>query len=255
MTYVMRPIGGLGTAGCTRQCLDGNCWDVCEPTAPPAPQTGGDARTVCVNLMNAWIGQNPQYKDCLSRAAREDIVATCMKWRDGRITLDAAKTEQDKIVRASCTPAFKSQCEKAYDAWAAANPTQAQCVTSKGRNDLIALCVEGKHDNWSQATAAKKWNAAITALCAAVPQPAPVPPAPVVTTPPAQPPPAPPPVPTTPEPTPQPVPAPVVYGPEGGGLDPNAMPQEESSGLRKWGPVVGVLLLVGAGLYVARKRK
>jgi hypothetical protein len=244
-------LSGLGAA-CTPQYLDYQCVGPCCPGAtptptPPAPTApvAQDPRVVCNNLFQHWIGKNPQYNACMTRADRDAIVNQCIAWQTKRTTLEAAEKKRIEILERACGATFRTACEKAYLAWASANPQLAACVNASGKETLIKLCIKAQSENWAQSKRTSEWNAAVkkVAVC-----PRPVPPAP--------PPPAPAPT-AAPPPPPPPAPDPYVEPPSVIMAEPEPEPEPQTdSGFRKWGPVLGLgLLIAGGAYYIGKKPK
>lgn len=250
--YNATRLRGLGVA-CSPQYLDYKCVYCCDPqpatTSTPTQPVSTDARTKCEALFQLWINANPQYNACLTHADRDAIVNQCIAWQTGRTTQANAEIVKAQIISKSCKALFRTQCEQQYQLWAQQNPAIAQCVSSTTKEQLIQLCIQGKIENWS---ADKSAAAAQQVLKGVVcPTPTPQPPAPV--TPPA----------TTAVTTPQPPLPPDPYvepgdnWPQGGSGDPygpidggDELSRQPQSALRKWGPILGVGLLIAGGIYM-----
>jgi len=216
--YVAQPVM-LGTA-CRPQILDHRCISCCDP--PPAPP----------DLRN----QNP-----------------------GR-TQTARPTPRPKAtIKARPTIEIRADCLKALYRWAQANPAKAQCFNRQDNIALSELCSRWGRGLITSAEYQKAFDELVARACARqVPRttirnlPPPPPPPPVQAR-------VPPPVPAPPTspvkvvvpPIDAPVPTTVATVPNGH-APPRAQQQTEPTMFRKWGPIAGVLLIVGGAVYLLR---
>lgn len=240
-------------AACIPQWLDHRCMSCCEPqpaTSPtPTMPVSQDSRLVCTKLFNLWLDEHPAYNECMKREERDSIIGQCIAWHQKRKTLAEAEAEKAKILEyGSCKQTFRLLCEEGYQSWANSNPKKAACQTSNGKEALLQLCIKAKQENWSATKFLTQWNDT-AARYSACPVPVPQPPPPPAL--PAQAAPPPPMPPVAEEALEQITGSPPVASPPSLYVPPLALPptQAEPSAFRKWGPVLGLALLIGGGAY------
>jgi hypothetical protein len=161
------------------------------------------------------------------------MLDTCKRVHAKTITPQVAKSLTQHLIEEPCV----SACEAQVIDWVNKNPDDAACVGEANFPVLVGLCMRWKDGSINPGRLQSELASMIHAGC---------PPAPPI------PEPAPPPPPAPPAPPPPPVPEAVT--PELTMYTPHA-PVTQPTGrgpLRKWGPVVGALLIVGGGIYLLR---
>lgn len=287
-----RTLVGLG-ASTPPQILDGDCKLHCfqgpVQTAPTATlqQTGlltGSAPMASTSTSTAtsipdqcgaylyqWAVANPQRAQCMTEPDMKAALAVCVAMFSGQIDNDAGLREFDVIVAGACKRKGEStnertrgQCTDEVHAFIMMlPPAQRGCLENSDREQLIELCDLTYNYGLMPATAMVKASEIVAAACERagdIPQAEP----PVM---------APPPVTAAPPPAIPPVEHEAqqeIYGqvpPNSGFVVPNGTPangggerlappvtQTARGPIRRWGPVVGVLVLLGGAVYVIRKQ-
>lgn len=244
-----RPFGTLGAA-CAPQYLDGDCVMCCNPPATTTTTTASRTATMernwqvsCANMYTTWARANPTLAACMNATDKQAWINVCLKIYRGQLASSARVGKIAEITKAACA---RSVCDAAMASHLRSNQALLQCTTGDQRMVARRACIADQ-------IAGRSGTRKITALACPRPPPTvapPPPPPPVVRPPPpAAPPPANvappvavPPVATTP---------PDITG--SGDTTPAQLSQPTpSSPLRLWGPIVGVLLVVGTGVYLLR---
>lgn len=204
----------------------------------------------CVKQMIAYKQSHPDVDRCVTLAEQHRAIDICMQWRAGVITAAQAQAQLKPILDDPCGRLMR-ECQSGFDGWAQRLPNDAACLTPEQQRRLVQACMDQRMGRLAPADGAALLAAMVDA-CEALPPPAPPQPAPP---PPVQPPAEP----------PLQMPPIVVADPGGDlpgapgpGLEqvytPDVSPpqHQEPSAIRKWGPVVGVLLIVGGAVYLLR---
>jgi hypothetical protein len=175
-----------------------------------------------------------------------DAKSRCLTNEQIHMVIDACERGQKQNGRVAiasligndpCARIYAEQCAEATQKWADNNPQDAACLSQGDLTALIDGCVQWKRGELSPDDAQARLQAMIAAGCPVIPPGPPLEPPPPVEAP------LPPPMP----------PAEVIYD-EAPMYTPPQEPlhAEEPSAYRKWGPVVGALLIVGGGIYLLR---
>ncbi len=222
MQYVIRGLGGhnLGRSIAGRLCA-------------PDEEFCDDA---CVKHYQAWARKHPINAGCLTNAQKHHLIDVCER----TVAKVASKTEINAALALAdnpCAAQHAKECDDALATWVSQNPVDAKCLSTANMNHLHGMCLRMKRGEIEGAAAVAELDRLVAAGCpVAPPQPQAAPP----------PPPAPP-------PAPYPEPGPDAVDIE---LDVYTAPaeplQSEPTAFRKWGPVVGVLLIVAGGTYLLR---
>lgn len=137
-----------------------------------------------------------------------------------------------------------ADCESIAAKWQQENPADAQCLAGADIDRMVAMCMEWKRGQRTAASVSSEVDAMIEARCPIEPQ-----------TPTAQP------QDFAPPPAPSPTPQWAVEPPAPAAIDdaqpvytqmPEPLQPTPDRGFRRWGPIVGVLLIVGGGIYLLR---
>lgn len=251
MFYEVRSLGSprLGRLGaaCVPQYLDGDCVMCCDPPAAPptaAQLAARDANyvTSCRNMYTTWAKANPTLAACMNATDQQAWQQICLKIYRGQLASSARTAKINELTKAACA---RSVCEATMVSHLRSNQALLSCTTGDQRMVATRACIADQK-------AGRDGRRKITAL--ACPRPPPQTPTPPVTRlAPPPPPVAPPPANVPPAVTVPPV---VTTPPDitsGGDTTQSQLSQPApSSPMRVWGPIVGVLLVVGAGVYLLR---
>lgn len=227
MTYVVRPLGGhnLGRTIEGRLCA-------------PDEEFCDDA---CVKHLVSWVGKYPARAACLTNDQRHRIIDTCERMRD-RVASKAEIEAQVALLDDPCAGSYEQECKEGIAEWARTNPADAACLGPADQQRMMTMCLDWKRGKRSPESITTELAAMVAAGCPVIPEPPPAPPPP-----PPEPPPAPPPPIVE-----QPPPLPIVADEPVYTVPPGPLQMETRGGFRKWGPIVGVLLVVGGGIYLLR---
>jgi len=225
--YTIKPLRGLGAA----RPIEAR---ICAPD-----EEFCDDR--CVRYMQAWVHNNPSKAACLTNDQMHQIIDTCERARD-ELASPAEVAASQALLSTPCVDKHRRECSTQIDQWAAANPADAQCLSNDDRAYVRDLCLKWKAGQVEAQFAAAELNRLVAAGCP-VPPPQPEPMVP----PPIEPPPAPMPV-----PAPEAVDVVIDAEPAVYTVPDNLFQQREPTPFRKWGPIVGALLIVGGGIYLLR---
>lgn len=194
----------------------------------------------CLRNYQSAKQRDPSKFACVSDAIADRMISICEAQRRGEIESYEARRMLDEAFANSCAD-LRVECQDLFAQWAQAHPADAACLTDQQIQTIVTNCTKAKVGRMAPQTFASQLQDFIAACAAHAPEPvaAPMPPPPIE------------------EQIFQP-------GPEQGGVVPmpeepamytqeplRSQPQAQSS-IRKWGPVVGVLLVVGGAVYLLR---
>lgn len=227
MHYTINPLGGLGAL----RLIEGR---LCAPDE----EFCDDA---CVKQFQTWARNNAANAACLTNDQKHHLIDVCERVRAGiasRAEINAALA----LANDACAGKHRQECQSAASQWAAANPVDAACLSAADLQRVREMCFAFKSGDIPAADATRELNRLVAAGCpVAPPQPEPAPPPPIA-----------PPIAPPPEPAPEAV-DPVIYAePATYTVPAEVFQKEEPTAFRKWGPIVGVLLIVGGGIYLLR---
>lgn len=227
MIYTIKPLRGLGAV----RTIDSR---LCAPDEEFCDDT-------CVRFYKTWASNNRAKAECLTIEQMHHVIDTCERQR-AKTASPAEVNEAMAILVDPCAAQYAQQCTAAANDWASRNPADAACLSPDDMRRIEAMCVQFKRGEMKAQDAAAELDRLVAAGCpVSPPQPEPAPPPPV------QPPLAPP-----PQPAPNAVDIEIYDEPPVYTVPPNLFQKEEPSALRKWGPILGVLLIVGGGIYLLR---
>jgi cobalamin biosynthesis Mg chelatase CobN len=148
-------------------------------------------------------------------------------------------------------PPVPDPCVQLFASWSAANPQLDKCLNSYDRSQMLTACHAGQSGRMTQAQATETIQKIVAAACArAVPPPTTQTPTPPSSSQPS----------TVSQPTSQSS-QPSSSGPGNGSSGPGAgaggggtgpSSNQKSAGIYQWGAVVGIVILLGAGVYYVR---
>lgn len=227
MIYTINPLRGLGAV----RAIDSR---VCAPDEEFCDDT-------CVNHYKQWALNNRAKAACLTNEQKHRLIDTCERIR-AKTASPAEVSAAQAIMDDPCANQYAQQCAGAADDWARRNPVDAACLSPADMQHIEAMCLQFKQGSIGAKEASDHLDALVAAGCPVAPlQPEPAPPPPIA------PPLAPPPV-----PAPNAVDVAIYDEPAVYTVPLDVFQKEEPTAFRKWGPIVGVLLIVGGGIYLLR---
>lgn len=246
MFYEVTTLGRVGAA-CVPQYLDGDCVSCCNPPASTAAATAARVAATlernwaisCDRIYASWAAANPALAACMNATDKQAFINVCLKIYRGLLPSSARASKIAEITKAACA---RSVCDAAMVAHLRSNPALQQCTSADQRMVARRACIAAQ-------LAGSNGTRKITALaCPLPPAPPPAPPVPRTV---APPPPVAPPRANVPPPVSVPSVATTPPDITGSG-DTTPAQLSQPSALRLWGPIVGVLLVVGTGVYLLR---